>query len=416
MQFKKLEPIQQNLPSRTHLFLVCLQERYAKAFLERGVIRFAEPKEWRDKGDTDGKRGDSFEGVYASMKGHNTECYNFLRSLRNNSHSFKKGDRIYFFSDDILQMRAYCMYGLHDKDVHMNEKRSPDHKFHKGGRIPLSYFNGLFDGWTKESYKSCTDGTRPVVLMITPDKFHALVVTRLRELGVRDDEIMNRPINYIDYKGDTFICVSDKDELFQKHIDFKEQSEVRIVVDTTRDEVKQVFAKDGLIELGPIDPKVAFKLNFYFDDLYIELNDNLMMYSLPEAIVIPMEGPEPSLIVLQQILSDERPESPMTMEKMEVEIDKIAERLEKDYSIQYDRATQAVFYQGKWQDIAKPAVEKMVAHYNNYLQEGSLKEAQETLDKIVHFFPMHFDCLVSENGIKFSELIKKASPSEDEKA
>lgn len=145
MQFKRLEPTPQNLPNSTHLFLVCLQERYAKDFLERGVIRFGQPLEWWKKGDTDGKRGDSFEGVYASMKGHDSECYNFLRSLRNNSHSFKKGKHIYFYSDDILQMRAYCMYGVHDTSVHLNDRRSQDHKFHKNGSIPLSYRADAFN-------------------------------------------------------------------------------------------------------------------------------------------------------------------------------------------------------------------------------------------------------------------------------
>lgn len=343
MQFKRLETIPQDLPNSTYIFLVCLQERYAKDFLERGVIRFGQPKCWQKLGDTDGKRGDVFEGVYASMKGKNDECYNLLKSLRNNSHSFERDDRTYFYSDDILQMRAYCMYGFHDRDTHLNEKLSVDHKRHRGGSIPLSYFNGLFDGWTRESYNNCTGGTRPVTLMITPDKFHALVVNRLHELGVRDSEIMFRLINYIDYKGDTFIIGSDKDELFHKHIDFKEQSEVRIVVDTTRDEVKRVFENDGKIDLGPIDPKVAFRLDFYFEDMKLDIGSNHLLFSLSDPIHLPL-APEFLMWFLELTLAGEYLHFPMTIEEIEAEVKRNTDTLREQFGVEYDKSDHSVLY------------------------------------------------------------------------
>lgn len=192
----------QNQPKTTYLYLVCLEKRYAKAFLECGWIRFAEPKEWADLDDTDGMRGDRFEGVYASMVGDDAEVYRQLKELRPRSHSFQKYDRTYFYSDDMLEMRAYCIYGLNDTIVRMQDKRSPDHKFHQGGTIPASYFNGLFEQWTKEHYKSSDDERKPVVLMIQPKKFKDLLLKRLYEFGIRDSEIMFQPINYLDYKGD----------------------------------------------------------------------------------------------------------------------------------------------------------------------------------------------------------------------
>lgn len=409
MQFKRLEIRRPQIPKKTYMYLVCLKEKYAKDFLKYGRIRFAEVSEWAELDDTDGKRGDRFEGVYASMEGVNEECYSFLKSFRKNSHSFQRYGKTYFYSDDIHKMRAYCMYGLSDTNVHIKEKRSPDHKYHEGGTIPASYFKGLFDTWTKDHYKESNDGEKPVVLMITPDKFSNLMFKRLKELGVQDSEIMYRPVNYLDYKGDTFICPSDKDELFQKHIDFKDQSEVRIVVDTTRDEVKQIFGKDGIIELGPIDQKVAFKLDFFFKDMEIEIRDNMMFFSLPESIHIPMSGPEPSLMAIQQTLADELPQSPMSIEEIENEVNRLAEILEKEYSIQYDKKNQEVFYQGQWQDIAKPAVEQMIAHYNNYISEGDWVAAHETIRKIQHFFPSYLDFIRNEKGVTIRELLNSTS-------
>lgn len=290
VKFKKLELVEQKLPEHTYWFLVCLKQKYAKRFIETGAIRFGKPREWKDIYDNT-LRGDRFEGVYASMKENNKECDEFLRTLRPNPYSAVIDGTKYYVSDDVLEMRAYCMYGLHDVNMHLIEMSSDNHTLHIGGVIPFSYFKDLFPDWTKERYEANpNDDERPAVLLITPDKFHELVVSKLKYLGVWESEFLFKPISYFDYTARGFMLQPFGNELFNKHIIYKEQSEVRIVVDTRREFVRELFDKtDGVIHLGKIDPQVAFISDFYFEDVQIEIRDNKLYYSLATPIEIPIE-------------------------------------------------------------------------------------------------------------------------------
>lgn len=257
LEFKSIEAVPQKLPKHTYWFLVCLQFQYAMNFMQNGTVRFGRPFEWQQIKDNT-LRGDELEGVYASMIPGNLECAKFLSGLRPFSACFQKEDRTFFRSDEIMDMRTYCMYGLHDFNMPLSTKRSQDHKFHPSGVIPFGYFKNLYPDWSKGKYEGADEIERPMVLFINPINFRNLMVKRLKELGVREEEILYRPVNYTDYYVRTFMIEPYGQELFSKHIAYKDQSEVRFVIDTRRKEVKELFDKtDGVIDLGPIDDDVA---------------------------------------------------------------------------------------------------------------------------------------------------------------
>lgn len=96
------------LPEKTHLFIKCLEHRYAKAFIERGAMHFAMPSEWMPDGTS---RGDSLEGVYASQIGFDPTLDKLLRFLRREPFTVKKGEMLFYKSKEVASFRAYCLYG-----------------------------------------------------------------------------------------------------------------------------------------------------------------------------------------------------------------------------------------------------------------------------------------------------------------
>ena len=102
IQLKDIEDIQRELPERTHLFLRCLELKYAKAFIERGSMKFSNPSDWCKPDKT--SRGDILEGAYASQRGFNAEMDRFLRGLRNNPVIVKKKGFTFYQSPIILSI------------------------------------------------------------------------------------------------------------------------------------------------------------------------------------------------------------------------------------------------------------------------------------------------------------------------
>lgn len=388
MQFKSLEAVSQKLPEHTYWLLVCLDYQYAMGFMERGTVRFGRPSEWQLIKDNT-LRGDELEGVYASMIPGNLECEEFLGGLRPSSTCFQKEDRTFFLSEEIMDMRVYCMYGLHDFNMPLSAKRSQDHKFHQSGVIPFSYFKNLYPEWNKDNYEGSDNIRRPMVLLINPINFRNLMIKRLKELGVRDEEILYKPVSYTDFYDRTFILEPYGQELFCKHIAYKEQSEVRFVIDTRRKEVKELFDKsDGKIDLGPIDDEVALLSKFYFEDVQVEIRGKEMLYSLAEPEVFEVDS-RWIIGVIRQTLNDELPNSPLSIEEIEAKLTEFVALLKEKGDASYDRATHEVMFEGKRYGLASTSGAKIIEHYRNYMDDGDLAGASDCIAKFHHFFPMY---------------------------
>lgn len=380
---------QTSYPKATHILLVCLKYKFAKDFFAKGAVRFAEASEW-DYEEKDGcSRGDRLEGVFTVDRHDGRIDRDALRSLRNDITSYDDEGATYYKSAEVTGFRAYCMYGLNDTNMRLNERRSQDHKFHKSGKVSKEYFRRLFPQWQKDEYEKSDDEERPVVLFINnPHRFIELMTNRLLELGVRKSEIVCKPVLYIDFKKESFVIPPVGEELFYKHIDFEEQSEIRIAIDTRRPEVKTLFDRsNGVIELGPIDKSIASLSELWFEDMQVEICDKELLYSLAKPVVSEVTS-EAIVCGISYVLEDEHPKSPMTIEQMEAQISEYAGWL-RDRGDTYDPQTHCVTIKGISYDLASTTVCKMVSHYQHYMVEGDLKSAKETIDKIHHFYPMY---------------------------
>ena len=390
IQLKDIEDIQRELPERTHLFLRCLELKYAKAFIERGSMKFSNPSDWCKPDKT--SRGDILEGAYASQRGFNAEMDRFLRGLRNNPVIVKKKGFTFYQSKDVMSYRAHCLYGLHNNSVHMQEQRSQDHQYHLGGQITKEYFRKLFPDVKEGEIDSLEPKDRPAVLFIRPDNFVNFVTTKLMEKGVKEDEIIIWPVSYMDYFYKPFIIGSEPEELFSKHISYSEQSEVRIVINTRRKEVSDLFDQHGVIELGPIEESIATLSEFYFNDMVFEIRGNQMLYGLakPQTYKLDELSDDYFISVFFQALADELPEAPMSIETMEKWMDDIFQVLKKrDPQANYDRGNNCLIFKGSVYNIGARAGYKLLEHYNTYILSGDIKSAGEAVAKFKHFFPMY---------------------------
>lgn len=211
---------------------------------------------------------------------------------------------------------------------------------------------------------------------------------KLKEIGIKDKEIFISPVCYQDYYRNPFIIYEKPVELFSKDLFYKSQNEIRIVIDTSRNEIRSLLdATNGIIEIGPIDDSIATLSEFYFDDMVVEERDGKLLYSLARPEICEIEVSS-YLSIMLQTLSDELPTSPLSMIDIESELEKYFDYLKSaDENAKYDKSSQIVSFQGQQYLLAEKAIIRMLDHYNTYMIDKDYNGAKDTIDKIHHFFP-----------------------------
>ena len=122
----------------------------------------------------------------------------------------------------------------------------------------------------------------------------------------------------------------------------------------------------------------------------LEIRGNKLLYSLAKPKHYDYIDDLSLIIVLQQALSDELPEAPMSIETIEDTMDKILNLLrQRDSNMIYDKATNLFCFKGKWCDIGVQASYKMRNHYINYILDRDFESAGDVVEKFCHFFPKY---------------------------
>ena len=370
---------------KTLLFLKCIDRRYATQFISKGTIRLSKPREWTIIKES--SRGDVYEGVYAKCPNKGPFDIKRIQGLRKDSRSILCDDFMLFYSDSVLNMRTYCLYGLNDRDLIRRDRRSQDHKFHGAGVIPKAYFQKLYPYVTEENYFSIPEDNRPVLLIIKPDVFYRKLIEYFSTYGMQyQTDFLFMPVNYYDSNNSNLFCVEKAPfELFFKSSDYSEQNEIRLVITSDRPEIVKIFEEnDGIIHLGDMTD-VASISDYYFDDMQVEERGPQLYYSTSKPIV--KDATEDDMIGwLVQILSDEMPKSPMTISEMKKELIECETAL-RDYNVYYDKKRNVIITsKGEKIKVDNVAV-RILNHYNDYMIEGDLNGAKECIDKIHEFFP-----------------------------
>lgn len=391
MVLKDVEIIPREIPEHTYWLLRCVEYEFAKAFIEKGSMRFRHPSEWCKPDGT--SRWDRLEGAYASQRGLDPTLDGMLRAFRKDVFTETVGDFTFYKSKEILSLRAHCLYGLNSNNMHMQEVRSQDHKFHQAGVIKKEYFQELFPHVKEEDVDTLGPKEKPTVLLIRPDKFVDFVKTKLMEKGVRKEEIIIQPVSYVDYYRKPFIIGSEPEELFSKHIDYLDQCEIRIVIDTRRKEVADLFNKIGVIELGPVDESIATLSEYYFKDMHVEIRGNKLFYELPKEEQHKFDelSDEYFISIIFQALSDEMPDAPMTIEAIEKLInDMLAVLRRRDPEVMYDWEANILTFKGGKIDVGAKSGYKVLEHYINYILDGEYEKAGDQMAKHKRFFKSRY--------------------------
>ncbi len=326
---------------KTLMLFRCTTLEYAKKFLETGNIRFSLPKEWIDFCRKYGAgRGDLLEGAFASIKELDERPINFYKTLRPNVIVEKNpvGGFYFFQSEDILKMRTFCLFGLND-NMFSKKSRAEDHKIYPWGEISKKYFRDLFPDVTKDNYAFLQPSDKPVLLMIhNPHEFFQRIRKCLYKLGLKENEFIISPVSYVNKYEQFLIGEPMPKELFIKDLFFKDQSEIRIVITTTRKKIiDKINKSDGIFDIGPMKDIASYQ-EYYFKDFCMQLRGNSLYFELPNPIETIIDDPLQLIGIVRQALCDELPESPMSIEEIDNYIAPIIEILENQFNIIFDRS------------------------------------------------------------------------------
>ncbi|MBR2312292.1 MAG: tetratricopeptide repeat protein [Clostridia bacterium] len=381
----------------TLLLLRCTTLNYAQKFLKTGNIRFAKPKEWIEAFETDGKgRGDLLEGAFAGCLKYDKRAEAFYRQYRPNvecRYVDSKQERCVFQSKNVINMRAFCLFGLND-NIFTEKTRAEDHKWYPYGTITKQYFNdflaGLY-GIDESNYESVSEDKKPALIFINnPHEFFKRVRKYFENIGLKQDEYIIAPVSYSDKNKNFLIGDRMPGELYSKDKSFEYQSEIRIVVTSQRPEVVSFFDRcNGIVDLGAMDD-IASISDYYFNDIVMQKrNEKQIVLNLPQPITKEITLADHWMYMIYVILKDEVAyllfKDDATIDD---EISKMASVLLNDFNIIYDK-DRYMFYKTDmsvtWQIDVNDVWNHLYEHGCYHQQEREYEYAIRSFEKSIKF-------------------------------
>ncbi len=274
----------------TLMLFRCTEQQYAESFCNTGSMKFNTPQYWIDiekkycKG-----RGDLHEGAYSSFNAFDNSDLSIYKKLRKNVYVYGEPLKsiTYLRSKDILNLPCFCLYGLNDDMFTniINDEKGEHHCF----SVVKEYFQDFSEDHTKDTTINLPSSGKPALLIIhSPRKFFDRVRAYFLSIGVKDEEILILPVRYID-KSIPFLCSKEFPmELFLKDKSFSYQNEIRIVINTKNNKVLRELRKNNnTVNIGNMKD-IADIEGYYYEDMFMELRGNNLLYVLPEPIVTPL--------------------------------------------------------------------------------------------------------------------------------
>ncbi|MBN1035642.1 hypothetical protein DWC20_08800 [Clostridium botulinum] len=273
---------------KTLMLFRCTTLEYANKFLETGNLRFGCPQEWIDSYKISGAgRGDLLEGAFAAIKEFDERPIKFYKAVRPHVKMIKDSLKnfYYFQSEDVLNMRTFCLFGLND-NMFPEQAIAEDKKLYPCGKISKRYFRDFAPNITKEDYDSLKPDEKPVLLMIhNPHEFFERMINFLHNFGLNDNEFIIHPVGYVNKYKQFWVGDKIPGELFIKDSSFDYQSEIRIVISSMRRKIIQKLNKvNGIVDIGSMKD-IADIQEYYFTDFIMQKRGNQLLYALPKPIV-----------------------------------------------------------------------------------------------------------------------------------
>lgn len=367
------------------LFFRCTTLDYAQKFVDYGNIRFGTPEEWivADKEKYFG-RGDALEGTCLAISKHGIE-----KELPNFEFVVKESENFIFYQrKEVLKLRAFCLFGL--SDINFTKKsRANNKKISPSGEISNSYFHSFFPEVKMENYEELPPNQKPVVIFIKkPNLFLKRIKDSLINFGFQSDEIIINPIQYINKYTPHIINVPTPYELFFKDLNYRHQSEFRIIINSCNKKVLNNFSRhNGIINVGNLSD-IAEIYDFYFDDMKMIFHDNILEFSLPKANSYTLTNPVEMMCLIHQALRDEMPGEDATWEKNKIFIDDLLKQLKEKNEITFDW-NNLKFYNQKGEVIfdASDVIDIICSHVDCFLDQREYQKAIDSCKLAINLLP-----------------------------
>lgn len=322
-----------NFNFSTNMLFRCTTKKYANDF-QKGRFRFNQPEYWIKEGEKGNiGLGDSLEGIFLTTNSNDNS--EFINNLKKNDDCeyFTKGCKLYFRKKSIKKLYCFCLYGLNDDSF---KEKSIDcfGKEHYYSRVDKDYFTSFSRSITKENYNREDEDRNVVVFINNPHIFFEKIRQFFINLGVSNENVIISPIQYVNHQETSCYLVPYPNELLLKDNYYSNQSEVRIIINSTNSKLIQ-YMKDNnnIIDIGDISDIVDI-YDYYFEDLILEKNGNTLSFTLPFSIEKELdEMPLRRLLsIFVQVSNDELPYDTSLAERIEI-ISLIKEIIRKKYNI-----------------------------------------------------------------------------------
>ena len=322
-----------NFNFSTNMLFRCTTKKYANDF-QKGRFRFNQPEYWIKEEEKGNKGlGDSLEGTFLTTNfNDNSEFINNLKKNDDLEH-FIKDYKLYFRRKNIKKLYCFCLYGLNDDSF---KEKSIDRfgKEHYYSRIDKDYFSSFSNGITKEKYNREDENRNVVIFINNPHLFFEKIRQFFIKLGVSNDNIIISPVQYVNRQEISGFLVPYPHELLLKDDYYSNQSEVRIIINSTDSKLIQYMNdNNNIIDIGDISDIVDI-YDYYFDDLMLEKNGNVLLFTLPFPIEEKLDDMtlRRLLSIFVQVSNDELPYDTSLDERFKI-ISLIKEVIRKKYNI-----------------------------------------------------------------------------------
>lgn len=408
----------------------CTQKQYAEQF-KKGKLFFNTPHAWiQAENNGDKGRGDILEGTFFTANSNDSS--NFIKSLKQNPNLNWVIDKnsIFFRRKDIESVPCLCLYGLKDNSF----KKSIDHKgcAHYISQVTEEYFTSFSDSITKEKYSALEDSKKPVVIFINnPHEFFRRVKRSLKKLGLKDNEIIISPVEYIDKYATSLSAIPYPGELLLKDLYYSQQSEIRIIINSTNTSFnKHIKENNNIIDVGSLDD-ITEIYDFYYCDLLLEkMIDNSIVFNLPTPFFEPFANMElTELLNIYSYIADDRYEIDFNkLGKTKVEVLQILKSIMKskfDIELSYHKKKFNLYNVNKatWEKIEKNSIDdcqqnnfendiKNLLKMKNYSDAIRLCQSNKTRKELLPLITFYegiiyeYTGLLNEAIIKYTECIE----------
>ena len=270
-----LEKANQRALINTHMVFRCTSSKYADDFIKKGAIKFNTPEFWANYAieNCEG-RGDRLEGTIAMYHQYDIKAMEELNekySIGNNLIKMPFGDRVYLKNKRSMELPCYCCYIL-DDSLFKIQYIKDTYRF--VAKVSKTYFRDFMDNLSLQQVEKIPDDEKPAVIVISNfNEFKRRLYKKLLSIGLEENEIITSAVVYENFNeyGDTgWIDFGQKSpiELTIKSDRFIEQSEIRIIINTDKKDIKD-FLKENTIEIEPMDDIASVYNGYLYDGIDI---------------------------------------------------------------------------------------------------------------------------------------------------